>query len=130
VFKIDISSAYAIPELKILSREFIYSRGKSENLQITDEFEFASPHLFETALITRGKWKQLSSDQLLIEGKTEKLLVNIISPQGAFTIVSEEISEENGEPYSRLGLRLVNPVKFGKFVVEFVPVERVKTNKP
>jgi hypothetical protein len=121
VFKTDLSSAYEIPELKILYREFIYSRGKSENLQITDEFEFASPQLFETALITRGKWKQLSSDQLLIEGKTEKLLVNIISPQGAFTIVSEEISEENGEPYSRLGLRLNNPVKSGKFIIICTP---------
>jgi len=124
VFSMDISSAYQVQGLQKLNREFVYSRGKIENIQITDEFEFSSAQVFETALITRGKWRKISANQLIVEGKTERLLVTITSPQGAFSIESEEISEEKGDPYTRLGLCLANPVKAGTFTIKFSPVEK------
>ena len=121
LFLMDLSSAYEVPGLQILTREFAYSREKTESLRITDEFEFASPQTFETALITRGKWKKVSANQLLLEGKAEKLRVTITSPQGPFSVENEEISEEKGMPYTRLGLRLTNPAKAGKFIITCTP---------
>ncbi|MGV8090575.1 MAG: hypothetical protein AB2L24_01740 [Mangrovibacterium sp.] len=121
VFSLDLASAYPVPELKKLTREFSWSRSKTESLQITDEFEFASPQTFETAIITRGKWKKISEDQLLIEGEKEKLLLTISSSRGAFTIESEEISEEEGAPYTRIRLRLNDQVNAGKLTMTMVP---------
>ena len=120
---LDLSSAYDIPGLQALTREFVYLRGKTETLQVTDEFEFTSPQSFETALITRGKWKKVSANQLLLEGRAEQLTATITPPLGAFSIESEEISEEKGAPYTRVGLRLTNPVKAGKLTVTYAPKE-------
>ena len=124
IFLMDISSAYGVPDLKKLTREFKYFRGSTETLRISDEFEFATPQTFESALITRCKWKKISPNQLMVEGKTEKLLVTITSPQGSFSVESEDISEEKGEPYTRLAFRLTNPVEAGKFVMEFSPADK------
>jgi hypothetical protein len=119
VFTLDLASAYAVPGLQTLIREFSYSRNKTESLQVTDEFEFTSPQTFETALITRGRWKKVSENLLLIEGKTEKLLVTISSSQGAFTVESEEISEEKGVPYTRIGISIKKPVMAGKISIKY-----------
>lgn len=122
VLKMDLSSAYEIPGIKHLTREFRYSRGETEKLQVTDQFEFSSPELFETALITRGVGKVISDSQLLVEGKTEKMLVTFTSNRGDIFIESEEINEDTNAPYSRIAIRIRNPVKNGKLTVLFSPV--------
>jgi hypothetical protein len=123
IIRMDLSSAYEVPELKKLTREFSYFRSKNEKLQISDEFEFSSPQLFETALITRLKWRQISANQLILEGKNENLQVTVTSPNGGFSIKSEDINEENGIPYTRLGLRLDKPVRSGVFNITFIPLK-------
>jgi len=123
VLSMDLASAYNVPGLKTMTREFIYTREKSESLQIIDEFEFTSPQSFETALITRGKWEKISDNQLIIEGKVEKLKVTITSQQGEVSIKSEEISEEKGAPYTRLALKLTSPVKAGRFIITCAPLK-------
>lgn len=124
VFSMDIASAYGVPGIKKMIRTFTYSRGRTESLQMNDAFGFAAPQIFESALITRCKWKKIAANQLMIEGEKEKLVVTITSQEGPFSIESEVISEEKGAPYTRLALRLNHPVKSGEFVMEFSPVNQ------
>jgi hypothetical protein len=65
---------------------------------------------------------------LIFEGMANKLLAIITSPQGGFSIQSEEICEEKGVPYTRLGLYLNKPVNAGKFIITFSPTGKEGTN--
>jgi len=108
----DIASAYPVATLKKLERKFMYDRTKKGDLEVTDIFSFSSPQLFETALTTRAKWKQLNDTQLLLEGEKGKLLVTIQAPC-ALKIVSEEI-EENQPVFTRIGIQLQKPLVAGE----------------
>lgn len=119
VFLLDISSAYRVPGLQKLTREFKYFRGGSERLRVTDTFEFARPQAFESALITRCRWRKISANKLMIAGKNDSVVVTITSPGGPFVVKSEIIAEEHGEPYTRIGMRLVDAVESGRFIMEF-----------
>ncbi len=113
----DIASAYPVKELKKLERKFSYNRTQNGFLSVTDNFAFTNGQTYETALITRGSWKQIGSDQIEITGKKDKLLITIVT-KGAVKIKSEEISE-GGKPYTRLGVSLVNPQTNGKLSMIF-----------
>jgi len=52
---LDLRSAYDVPTLRKLEREFLYYRRGAGSLTITDRVEFAAPAAFESALITLGK---------------------------------------------------------------------------
>ena len=117
VWTLDLTLAYQVPELKKLTREFVFVRNDGESLQITDEYAFSSPETFETALITREKWKKVSDNKLIITGKSNQLEVTIQASEGEFTIKSEEISEANDTPYTRLGIELKKPAKEGKVII-------------
>ncbi len=113
----DLSSAYDIPGTLI--REFSYSRGKTEELILSDCFSFPEALTFETSLITGCKWERISANQLVFEGDKEKLIATIAQDAEPFSIESEEISEEGGTPYTRLGIRLKSPLKKGKLTITF-----------
>jgi hypothetical protein len=117
----DIASAYPVTELKKLEREFTYNRTTKGFLTVTDNFSFSSEQSYETALITRGSWKQINTNEIEITGKKDKLMVTIISKDG-FEIRSEELSE-GGKPYTRLAIRLLKPVKGGAISMNFKPVK-------
>jgi hypothetical protein len=119
IFSMDITSAYDVPELKSLVREFIYSRKTQQSLQVVDIYEFSNPQSFETAIITRAKWEQISPNRLILQGKNEKLLVTITAANCGFSIHDEEISEEKGLPYTRIGIKLNAPQKTGKVTLVF-----------
>jgi hypothetical protein len=116
----DIASAYPVKELKKLEREFIYNRKPGGFLTVKDNFIFDSNQTYDTALITRGNWKQINDRQIEITGKKDKLLVTIES-KNDFEIKSEELSE-GGKPYTRLAIRLIKSVKEGAISMIFKPV--------
>ncbi len=120
-FMLELTSAYALPALTSCTREFVYERGAEETLTVIDKATFSEPQQFETALITRCQWKKLGSNQLLLEGKNQQTVVTIQSDNAGFSIESETISEENGEPYTRIALRSDRPVINGKWVVSYAP---------
>ncbi len=112
VLVMDISSAYLVPTLKKLERKFIYDRTQTGDLEVTDIFAFSSPQLFETALTTRAKWKQINETQLLLEGEKGKLLVTIQAPC-PIKIISEDI-EESQPVFTRIGIQLEKPLASGE----------------
>ncbi|MBB5437987.1 hypothetical protein HDC92_001661 [Pedobacter sp. AK017] len=116
----DIASAYPVKELKKLEREFTYNRKPNGFLTVKDNFSFSNTQTYETALITRGKWKQVGPGAIEITGKKDKLLVTIESQDG-FEIKSEELSE-GGLPYTRLAIRLNKPVQEGTISMVFKPI--------
>ncbi|WP_017258865.1 heparinase II/III family protein [Pedobacter arcticus] len=113
----DIASAYAVPELKKLCRSFTYNRENDGYLTVGDEVEFTESKDYETVIITRAKWKQIGKNQIELQGIKEKLIVSIQS-SSAYTIVSETITEAP-KPYTRLAIRLNEPVKYAKISVTY-----------
>lgn len=115
----NIAAAYPVEELKKMQREFTYSRKAKGSLTVKDSFTFSKDQNYETALITRGKWKQINDSQIEITGKKDKLFITITTGE-RFKITSEELSE-GGLPYTRLAIRLTKPVKEGTILMTFTP---------
>lgn len=114
----DITSAYKVPELKKFVRKFTYSREGKGALQVEDEFEFTTPQTVESALTIRAAWERAGPGKILLKRGKEQLLATIHAP-GAVSIRSEEISEEGSVPYTRLGIRLDQPILAGTIRITF-----------
>jgi len=130
---LDISSAYDVPELKKLTREFVYSRRGSGSLSVTDEVTFSRPNDFGMALITFSRWKQSSPSSLIIYDSGEALRVDIkVTPllsgeskKGGFEIRPETIQENlsgNKKP-TRLGINLKGPVTRALISLTITPTD-------
>jgi hypothetical protein len=115
--RLDIRSAYAVPELKRLEREFVFRRGAAPTLTVTDKIEFTKPSTYEAALITWGTCERLGERELLIRDGRDAVRVQIETDGGAFELRSETLREEvhtKTQP-NRIGLRLQAPLKQGRF---------------
>jgi hypothetical protein len=119
-FVIDIASAYDVPCLK-LKRSFIYDREGEGKLVVTDEFSFNKEETFETALITRATCTQIGKKQLEFSGKRYKMIATIDAP-GEFDITYETIQEDEPE-FTRVAIRLKNPLQSGEINICFIPVK-------
>lgn len=118
----DISSAYEVPALQQLTRDFVYNRTGSGSFETRDHFAFNTPQTFETALITRVNWKEVTPGVIELQGKKEKLRVVIQTGGVPFTIGSEVLTE-GGTPYTRLAIKLSKPVAAGTVSIRFTPVD-------
>lgn len=105
VIAFDFSSAYAVPSLQKLTREFVFQRGLEPVLSVADHFAFSEPNSFETALITRAQWQRTGEHTLLLTRGKEKVQV-CIDAAGCTFDIKEEVISEKGEPYTRLGISL------------------------
>jgi len=119
VFVMDISSAYNVPDLKLI-RSFTYDRRDLGKLIVRDEFSFNKDEIFETALITRAKCKQIGKNKLEFSGEKNKMIATIHAP-GEYEISYEAIQQDYPE-FTRIAIRLKNPVKSGIVEIEFKPV--------
>ncbi|MGN6554116.1 MAG: heparinase II/III domain-containing protein, partial [Verrucomicrobiota bacterium] len=117
--RLDIRSAYDVPALQRLEREFRFQRGAAPSLTVTDEIAFSKASTYETALITWGKWQRVSERELLISDGADAVQVQIDSGGLPFEIASETIDEDVHTPTKpvRLGLKLKSPVTKAQFKV-------------
>jgi hypothetical protein len=122
VMVMDLTSAYPVEALKSLKRTFSYTRTGNAQLTVTDECAFETPQAFEAPIITKSDWKQTGTGELLLTKGSEQMRVKIDTGGLPFTIAPEKIREENGEPYTRLAVRLDAPVKNTKISVSYSPV--------
>ena len=113
----DITSAYGLSVLKSLLRKFTFYRD-AMRFEVKDCFEFSLPHLFETALITRADWKRDGDNRIILERNKEKIIVEINVSSGKFSLYDERICE-GGEPYTRLAIRIDEPMKKGSVDISF-----------
>jgi len=117
---LDISSAYPDADLAKLVRSMQYNRSGQGSVTVTDDFIFLAPKNFETAIITRSKWKKTSDSTLIFLNGEEKMMVIFSSPGNNLSIRSEEITE-GGTPYSRIGIYLKTPAIAGQIRVNYEP---------
>ena len=120
--RLDIASAYEVPELQKLERTFVYSRESLGSLTVTDSVAFATPQHFGTALITLGEWQRDGERALLVYDFDEAVRVQI-SATGEFELQVERIEEDShGEP-KRIGINLAKPVTEAAITVTITPIE-------
>ncbi len=120
ILVMNIASAYDVPELKKLQRSMEYGRKGTGYITVTDDFAFATPQSFETAVVTRSSWKKLSDDTILLESEKGNMQVTFTAPKNKLAVRSEEITE-GGTPYTRIGIYLEKPAAAGKIVVTYRP---------
>jgi hypothetical protein len=118
--QIDLKPAYTVPELAKLTRTLRYDRGGSGAVTIEDEVVFNKPSTFETALTTRATWKQVNDRTILFTSAGETLQATIDTATG-FTISAETIEELEAPVYTRLGIKLAQPVTGAKIKITFTP---------
>jgi len=125
-FVLDIRSCYDVPELASLQRSFVYRRTGEGSLVVTDEAEFASPQTFGTALITLGKWQQLSPTALLVYDDHEAVRVQIDSAGAEFTVDAEQIDEQVRTPNkpTRIGINLKRPTTRATVTATITPATK------
>jgi hypothetical protein len=127
--RLDLRSAYDVPELKTLQRTFVYSREGIGSFTVTDTVEFTQPRSFETALITQGEWERVDGGALIIRDADEAVRVDL-SVQGAeFTVESEQIHEDAPVHPTRLAIRLKQPVTAARVTATITPIEGRASNK-
>jgi len=126
VYRIDITSAYRVADLKSLVREFRYERQGRGRLMITDRVEMSSPQSFEEALITYSPWKRIA-DGIWVVGEGRNAVRVQVAMEGQTFVASEEQIDEdvhyNTKPV-RLGAKLKEPITTGTIEIRIEPVEK------
>ncbi|MBT3288778.1 MAG: hypothetical protein HN380_15630 [Victivallales bacterium] len=120
---LDISSAYTVPDLKSLQREFLYSREGLGSLTVTDRVEFASPQEFGTAIVVVGDWQQPDPRTIIVLDYRATARVTL-SSEGGEIALSETILDEDThtrQPPRRLGIDFTKPVISGSITVRTEP---------
>lgn len=126
VYRIDITSAYSVAELKSLVREFRYERQGRGRLIVTDHVEMTSPQSFEEALITYSPWKRIA-DGVWIVGEGRSAVRVQIAMEGQTVTSSEEQIDEDVRYHTkpvRLGAKLTGPIQQGTIEIRIEPVEK------
>ncbi len=125
-YKLDIAKAYRnISGITSLTREFTYTRGGGNTLEVLDEFEFTTAKKFEIALPTRGTYT-ISGNTITISrttsgtgyGSGTGACKATITASGTFTISTEAISDTK-TPYTRIAVTLDAPATSGFVKVVF-----------
>jgi hypothetical protein len=122
-FVLDIASAYAVPQLKSLQREFVYSREGQGALTVTDRVQFDSPQEFGTAVVTLGDWQQPDPQTVLVFDYQAAVRVSI-SARGGDIAIAETILDEDThtrQPPRRFGINFTKPVVSGSITVRVEP---------
>lgn len=111
LFRIDYTSAYAVPELSQLVRTFTYDRSGAGSFTVDDKFTAQSPVRFETALTTAAAWKVVDARHIELTSDDEQMIVTI-DASGPVEFTSEVI-EVNAPAYTRIGISLKNKADKG-----------------
>jgi len=120
---LDIRSAYIVPELQKLERTFVFHRTLPASLTVRDQVAFTGAETFETALVTWGKWKKISENELLISDGNDAVRVKIETGGRPFTVISETLDEDVHYPTKplRIGIALELQVKEAVVTLTITP---------
>ena len=120
----DLRSAYAVPDLQMLQRTFVYQRGQTPCLEVRDEARFSAPENFESALVTWGKIQHPEANKLIISDGSGTVRVTIDTGGVPFHIREEPIDEdtENRRKPVHLGVVLDDKVSSAAVTLKIFPV--------
>jgi len=108
VIDLDLTTAYAEPALKKLTRRCAYSRAGKGMLEVTDTVEFREPKNFGAALVTYGQVRLVSDSEATVtrNGKSVRLTV---SSGLSLRITSEPVKTINKTAPTRIVVKLKEP---------------------
>jgi hypothetical protein len=105
---LDLRTAYDVPSLRKLEREFIFDRRGAGSVTIIDRVEFSSPAAFESALITTGK-PTINGSKISLTDGPATLAIEVTLEGGTLEIATDTI---NQPPHpTRLALRAAGEIK-------------------
>jgi len=114
-WEMDITSAYASPDLIKLTRTFIFTRDDGGKLEIIDQVQFKTPQSFGNAVILRPeqKRKPLEGNRFRVSSSGKSADIAYVADAG--TLVIDEsalkgIVPTNPSPGVRIGINFVDPV--------------------
>lgn len=114
---LDLSGAYAVPQLKQLERRFVYNRNDKGTLTVTDKVAFSSAQTFSTAIISCGTVEMLSPAAFVLRDGRSAVKVEVTAPQGqAFTISSAPIGNLQGNGPLRVQIAFDKPLRQAELV--------------
>ncbi len=122
--KMDIRSTYAVKELLQLERTFTFHRGAAPSLDVSDTVKFSTPQTFETALITWGQARMVSTNVLEITDGESSVRVTIDTQGHAYQWRQELIDEDvdtRRKPV-HLGILLNDKIRDGIIALHIAPV--------
>jgi hypothetical protein len=124
LFKLDIRSAYNVPELQKLERTFVFQHDHTPSLEVSDDVEFSQPESFETALITWGAVKPAGTNALEITDGDRSVRVDIDTQGRPFQWHTETINEDVDTPRKpvRIGIQLKDKIHAGIISLHIAPV--------
>jgi Heparinase II/III-like protein len=107
----DLTSAYAVPELTQLTRMFRFNRQGTGSLEITDECRFSKPADFGITFVTFGEFEQTSPTQLVIRQRDRAMQIDLDAGGAALKITSQPIDEDLPDKQKplRIAVELVSP---------------------
>jgi hypothetical protein len=125
-FKLDIRSAYPVPELQKLERTFVFQRGTTPTLEVRDEVKFSTPEQFEAALVTWGKVKSAGTNALEITDGDSTVRVTIDTQGQAFKWRQEIIDEDvqSKRKPVRVGIGLNSKISSGTVTLRIAPMAK------
>jgi hypothetical protein len=126
ILKLDYRSTYAVPTLEKLERTFVFQRGDAPSLEVSDEVKYSRPESFETALITWGNIKIVSTNSLEITDGNDAVRVTVDAQGRSFQFHQETINEDvdtKRKPV-RLGIALDDKISDGIIALKIVPMQK------
>ena len=123
--KLDIRSAYPVPDLKQLERTFVFQRGPTPSLTVRDDIKFSAPESFATALVTWGEIKIVNPNTVDISDGGGAVRVTIDTQGKPFQLRQEQIDEDvqsKRKPF-RLGIALDGTISEATVTLRIAPVK-------
>lgn len=119
--RIDLTCAYPLNHLKSLIRTATYQRGAVSAVTIEDHVVFEQPGRYELALPTRSQIRVESDGQIIFTDGKRSLIAEVVTPDG-FDTAKTTIDELHAPPFTRLAIRLKQPLREGNIRIRFQPM--------
>lgn len=108
---IDLRPAYDVPTLTTLTRTMTRKRGKAESIATRDDFTFARPESFETAMVTGGEAKIVDAGTIEFQRGKRRVRASV-KASSAFSLTPETIIDA-GVTFTRIAVQLRDKHKRG-----------------
>lgn len=118
--RIDLTKAYAVPELTSLVRTLHYERGGAGLVRVGDAVAFATPQTFAIAIPTRAAWKRIDDTTLELTLGGHRVLARIACPVPV-TISDESIQELDAPAFTRIAVSTTMPAQATTIEITYVP---------
>ena len=122
--RLDLTRAYRVEPLEKLTREFTYSRGSTEKIEVVDTVAFSEPGQFESPIITFADWKQNEDGSLSITSGGQSVRVEIQTDDGELEF-SHTLIQESSTP-DRLAWAFKQPIS--QATIKFI-ITPIKTDE-